>query len=108
MTDSGVQPGTDQVGATRADDPPYVALEPAPGVSTPDLYADAVAVGAGVYGFTLTFLLSPPMRPAGDSGLRGHPVAHIRVSPALAKALADSITQSLAILPEPMIKMEEG
>ncbi len=75
--------------------------------SPPDIYADGISVGAGVFGYTLTFLLSSPMRPAGDSGLQASPVAHIRVSPTLAKSIAEAITRTLATLPEPTVIIDQ-
>lgn len=72
----------------------------------PDVFGDGVSVGTGPYGVTLTFFRSEPLRPPGDPGIPGRIVGHVRLSPELAKALAESITRSFESVAEATIRIE--
>jgi hypothetical protein len=74
--------------------------------TVPDLYGDGVSVGTGPFGVTLTIFRSEPLRPPGDPGIPGRIVGHVRMSPELARALADSITKSLEAIPQATLVME--
>jgi hypothetical protein len=66
----------------------------------PDIFADAVTTSVSPYGVTLTFYLSDPLAPATGTPQVGRIVGRARIAPALAEALADSIKQGLANLPD--------
>lgn len=74
----------------------------------PDVFADGVSVGSGPYGVTLTFFASEPWRPAGDPGVPGRIMAHVRMSAQLAEALSKSIDGSLATIPPGEIKFDRA
>jgi hypothetical protein len=62
----------------------------------PDLYADGFSVTAGRFGVTLTLLRSEP---TGEAGAHDDPreiVGRIRLSPNLAKAIAEALGKTLA------------
>ncbi len=59
----------------------------------PDIYADGFSVTAGPFGVTLTLVRS---QPTGEPGPHQEPseiVARIRLSPALARKIADVFAQ---------------
>lgn len=61
----------------------------------PDIYADGFSVTAGRFGVTLTLLRSDP---TGEPGVHEDPrqvVGRVRLSPNLAKAIADTLGKSL-------------
>jgi hypothetical protein len=61
----------------------------------PDIYADGFSVTAGRFGITLTLLRTDP---TGEPGAHDDPsqvVGRIRLSPNLAKAIADTLGKSL-------------
>jgi hypothetical protein len=61
----------------------------------PDLYADGFSVTAGRFGVTITLYRSEP---TGNPGVHDDPkqiVGRVRLSPALAKAIADGLGKSL-------------
>ena len=60
----------------------------------PDFYADGLQLAAGPYGLSLTFYLTDPdARPQQGPGT---PIARIRVSVALAEAMADVLKTAIA------------
>ena len=62
----------------------------------PDIYADGFSVTAGRFGVTLTLTRSEP---TGESGTHEDPrevVGRVRLSPNLAKAVADALGKTLA------------
>ena len=66
----------------------------------PDIYADGFSITAGRFGVTLTLLRSDP---TGEPGVHDDPrqiVGRIRLSPNLAKAIAESLGKSLAAAPQ--------
>jgi hypothetical protein len=62
----------------------------------PDLYADGFSITAGPFGVTLTLTRTVP---TGEPGAHEEPieiVGRVRLSPALAKAVADAFQQVAA------------
>lgn len=59
--------------------------------SFPDFYADSINVASGPYGYALTFLLTEP-NPGEGEAVRV--VGRLRLSPELAKALAEALTKA--------------
>lgn len=70
----------------------------------PDLYTDGFAISVSPFGVTLTFQLSQPSLEPGPHVDAGEIVARVRLSPALAQALAqglnDAISQQANVQPE--------
>jgi hypothetical protein len=62
----------------------------------PDFYADGVAVTVGPFGVTVTFQLSQPSTEPGPHVDEGEIVARARMSPALARALAQGLNEAVA------------
>lgn len=62
----------------------------------PDFYADGVAVSVGPFGVTVTFQLSQPSVEPGPHVDPGEIVARARMSPALARALAQGLNEAVA------------
>jgi hypothetical protein len=61
----------------------------------PDFYADGIAVSVGPFGVTVTFQLSQPSVEPGPHVDQGDIVARARMSPALAKALAQGLNEAV-------------
>lgn len=59
----------------------------------PDAYADSVNVAGGPFGMALTFLLSDPGAQGDPAGART--VVRVRLSPELARALAETLAQAV-------------
>jgi hypothetical protein len=57
-----------------------------------DVFADGVSVAGGPFGISLTFMLSDPARQRQLEAMRT--IARIRLSPALARALVEALTQA--------------
>jgi hypothetical protein len=62
----------------------------------PDLYTDGFAVSISPFGVTLTFQLSQPSLEPGPHVDAGEIVARVRMSPALARALAQGVADAVA------------
>ena len=62
----------------------------------PDFFTDGFAVSIGPFGVTVTFQLSQPSLDLGPHVDPTEIVARARMSPALAKALAQGLTDSVA------------
>lgn len=62
----------------------------------PDLYTDGFAVSISPFGVTLTFQLSQPSLEPGPHVDAGEIVARVRMSPALARALAQGLSDAVA------------
>jgi len=62
----------------------------------PDLYSDGFSISAGPMGVTLTFLLSDPSGEPGPHQDQTHPVARLRMSPALADELVRIVGTTMA------------
>lgn len=62
----------------------------------PDFYADGIAVSVGPFGVTVSFQLSQPSLEPGPHVDVGEIVARARMSPALAKALAQGLSEAVA------------
>lgn len=62
----------------------------------PDIYADGFSITAGPAGVTLTMTVSDPGTEPGQHDVPAHPVARLRMSPALAEDLAKILSQTLA------------
>ena len=62
----------------------------------PDFYADGIAVSVGPFGVTVTFQLSQPSLEPGPHVDTGQIVARARMSPALARALAQGLSDAAA------------
>jgi hypothetical protein len=62
----------------------------------PDLYTDGFAISVSPFGVTLTFQLSQPSLEPGPHVDAGEIVARVRMSPALAKALSQGLTDAVA------------
>lgn len=61
----------------------------------PDIYADGFSLTTGRFGVTLTLLRSDPSGEPGVHDDARHIVGRIRLSPNLAKAIAESMGKSL-------------
>jgi len=75
----------------------------------PDIYADGFSVTAGPFGVTLTLQRSEPMLVAGAHEDPSAIVGRIRMSPNLAKAIADGMNQMLlqvAVQPVPSVSSD--
>jgi hypothetical protein len=62
----------------------------------PDIYADGFSVTAGQFGVTVTLTRSEPTGEAGPHEDPREVVGRIRLSPQLAKAVADALGKTLA------------
>ena len=62
----------------------------------PDFYADGISVSIGPFGVTVTFQLSQPSLEPGPHVDTGQIVARARMSPALARALAQGLNDAAA------------
>ncbi len=62
----------------------------------PDFYADGISVSIGPFGVTVTFQLSQPSLEPGPHVDAGQIVARARMSPALARALAQGLSDAAA------------
>ena len=62
----------------------------------PDFYADGISVSIGPFGVTVTFQLSQPSLEPGPHVDLGQIVARARMSPALARALAQGLNDAAA------------
>ena len=63
----------------------------------PDVYADGYSLSFGPYGCTLTLLRSDPPLDAQGGHVPGEIVARVRVSAALARAIADALAQAASL-----------
>jgi hypothetical protein len=61
----------------------------------PDIYADGFSLTTGRFGVTLTLLRSDPSGEPGVHDDARHIVGRIRLSPNLAKAIAETMGKSL-------------
>jgi hypothetical protein len=61
----------------------------------PDIYADGVGIGVGPFGLTITLMRSEPSLEAGAQETPNVIVGRVRLSHALAKALAQNINDAL-------------
>lgn len=59
----------------------------------PDIYADGFSLTAGPFGVTLTLTRTEPTTEPGPHEEQGQIVGRVRLSPALAKAIADAFGQ---------------
>ncbi len=59
----------------------------------PDIYADGFSLTAGPFGVTLTLTRTQPTTEPGPHQDAGEIVGRVRLSPALAKAIADGFGQ---------------
>jgi hypothetical protein len=62
----------------------------------PDIYADGVGIGIGAFGVTVTFQLSQPTMEVGPHVDPSDIVCRVRMTPALAKVLAQGLNDALA------------
>jgi hypothetical protein len=70
-----------------------------------DVFADGLGVNAGAYGVAITFLLSDPIKGPQEPGLPGAIVGRVRLSPALARALIQLLTESLDKMPQESLSL---
>ena len=66
----------------------------------PDIYADGFSLTTGRFGVTLTLLRSDPSGEPGVHDDARHIVGRIRLSPNLAKAIADTMGNALVAAPQ--------
>jgi hypothetical protein len=59
----------------------------------PDIYADSINVAGGSFGLALTFLLTDPGAQGDPAAVRT--VVRVRLSPELARALAETLAQAV-------------
>ena len=62
----------------------------------PDFFADGFAITVGPFGITISFQLTQPSLEPGPHSDPGQIVARARLTPALAKALGQGLTDSVA------------
>jgi hypothetical protein len=62
----------------------------------PDYFTDGFSLTVGPFGVTITFQLSQPTLEPGPHVDPGQIVARARMSPALARALAQGLTEAVA------------
>ena len=62
----------------------------------PDFFADGIAVTVGPFGVTVTFQLSQPSLESGIHIDESVIAGRVRMSPALAKALGQGLTEAAA------------
>ena len=74
----------------------------------PDIYTDGFAISVGPFGVTITLQLSQPSLEPGPHVDAGEIVARVRMSPALAKALAqglnDAVAQQANVMPSENVR----
>lgn len=61
-----------------------------------DFFADGFSITVGPFGITITFQLSQPTLEPGPHSDPGEIIARARMTPALAQALGQGLTESVA------------
>ncbi|MEP7360732.1 MAG: hypothetical protein ABI744_04045 [Chloroflexota bacterium] len=74
----------------------------------PDVFSDSISVAAGPYGFTLSFLLTDPLRPVAEGDLPGRVVARVRLSRELVDALVTILSRSVKNIPSPQLSFPDN